>query len=56
MNTTESRMSGLYEVLEEKDCKYAIRLRENAKLRELAEMENQALYRTAKSNQADYAV
>jgi len=33
----------LYGVLEGKDCKYAIRLKENAKLRELAEMGNQAL-------------
>ncbi|XCP86586.1 transposase [Roseburia hominis] len=30
----------LYEVLEDKGCKYAIRLKENAKLRELAETEN----------------
>ncbi len=35
----------LYEVLEDKNCKYAIRLKENARLRELAEGENQALYR-----------
>lgn len=46
----------LYEVLEEKDCKYAIRLKENAKLLELAETENQALYRATKYNQVDYAV
>ena len=46
----------LYEVLEEKDCKYAIRLKENIKLRELAEEENQALYRATKFNQVDYAV
>ncbi len=46
----------LYETLEEKDCKYAIRLKENAKLRELAEMENQALYRATKSNHVNYAV
>ena len=46
----------LYEVLEEKNCKYAIRLKENAKLRELAEIENQALYRATKFNQVDYAV
>ena len=46
----------LYEALEEKDCKYAIRLKENAKLRELAEEENQALYRATKFNQVDYAV
>lgn len=47
---------GLYEVLEDKDCKYAIRLKENAKLRELAEEEDQALYRATKFNQVDYAV
>ncbi len=45
-----------YEVLEGRNCKYAIRLRENAKLRELAEAENQALYRATKLNQMDYAV
>lgn len=42
--------------LEKKDCKYAIRLKENAKLWELAEAKNQALYRAAKFNQVDYAV
>ena len=46
----------LYEVLEDKHCKYAIRLKENAKLCELAEDENQALYRATKFNQVDYAV
>ena len=46
----------LYEVLENKDCKYAIRLKENAKLRELAENEDQALYRATRFNQVDYAV
>jgi len=46
----------LYEVLKEKDFKYATRLKENAKLRELAETENQVLYRTTKFNQVDYAV
>ena len=46
----------LYEVLEDKNCKYAIRLKENAKLRELAEDENQALYHATKFNQIDYAV
>lgn len=46
----------LYEVLEDKNCRYAIRLKENAKLRELAEDENQALYRATKYNQVDYAV
>ena len=35
---------GLYEVLEDKNCKYAIRLKENAKLRELAE---EAKWRTS---------
>jgi len=47
---------GLYEVCEEKDCKYVIRLKENAVLRKLAETEDQALYRTTKYNQIDYAV
>ena len=46
----------LYEVLEDKDCKYAIRLKENAKLRKLAEEKNRALYRATKFNQVDYAV
>ena len=46
----------LYEVLEDKNCKYAIRLKENAKLRELAEEENRALYRATRFNQVDYAV
>jgi hypothetical protein len=46
----------LYEVLESQNCKYAIRLKENAKLRELAETENQAQYRATKFNQVDYAV
>lgn len=46
----------LYEVLEEKGCKYAIRLKENTRLYELAEDENQALYRATKFNQVDYAV
>ena len=41
----------LYEVLEDKNCKYAIRLKENAKLRELAEEENRALYRATRFNQ-----
>lgn len=46
----------LYEALEDKNCKYAIRLKENAKLRELAEDENQVLYRATKFNQVDYAI
>lgn len=40
----------LYEVLEDKNCKYAILLKENVKLRELAEEENQALYRSTRFN------
>ena len=39
-----------------KDCKYAIRLKENSKLRELAEDENQSLYHATRFNQVDYAV
>ena len=46
----------LYEALEEKDCKYAIRLKENKTLIKLAEEEDQALYRATKFNQVDYAV
>ncbi len=46
----------LYEVLERKNCKYAIRLKENAKLRELAADKDDALYRATKHNQLDYAV
>ena len=46
----------LYEVLKDKNCKYAIRLKENEKLRELAEDENLALYRATKLNQVDYGV
>lgn len=46
----------LYEVLEDKGCKYAIRLKENPKLRELAKDKDQALYNATKNNQIDYAV
>ena len=46
----------LYEVLEDTDCKYAIRLKETAKLRELVGEEDRALYRATKFNQVDYAV
>lgn len=46
----------LYETLEENDCKYAIRLKENPKLLELARDEDDALYRATKDNQLDYAV
>lgn len=45
----------LYEVLEDKNYRYAIRLKENTKLRELVEEEDQTLYRATKSNQVDYA-
>ena len=46
----------LYDVCEENDCRYAIRLKENTKLRELASDEDKALYRATKYNQLDYAV
>ena len=46
----------LHEVPEDKNCKYAIRLKENARLRELAEEENQALYRATRASQVDYVV
>ena len=46
----------LYEVLEEKGCKYTIRLKEISKLRELAQEQNQALYRATRFNQVDYSV
>ena len=46
----------LYEVLEEKDCKYAIRLKENPKLRELAADKDLDLYRATRYNQVDHAV
>ena len=41
---------------EENDCRYAIRLKENSKLRELASDADEALYRATKYNQLDYAV
>lgn len=37
--------SDLYEALEKRECNYVLRLKENAKLQELDEMENQALER-----------
>lgn len=46
----------LYEVLEEKGCTYAIRLKLNSSLIKLAEDEDEALYRATKFNQVDYAV
>ena len=45
----------LYEVLEDNNCSYAIRLKENAKLHELAADEDQALYRATRFNQIDHA-
>lgn len=46
----------LYEACEEHDCKYAIRLKENKKLRKLAASEDEALTRATKDNVVDYAV
>ena len=46
----------LYEVLENKDCKYAIRRKGNAILRKSAEEEKQTLYRAAKYNQVESAL
>lgn len=46
----------LYEAYEDNDCKYAIRLKGNSKLRKLASDADQALYRATRNNQIDYAV
>lgn len=46
----------LYEALEDKHCKYVIRLKNNKKLHELAGEKDKALYRATKHNQVDYAV
>ena len=45
----------LYKVCEEYDCKYAIRLKENPKLKELAKEKDDALYDVTRDNQVDYA-
>ena len=45
----------LYNVCEEFECKYVIRLKENAKLRELAKGEDDALYNVTRDNQINYA-
>ena len=45
----------LYEVCEEFGCKYAIRLKENTKLRELAKEKDQALYDATIYNMVDSA-
>lgn len=46
----------LYETCEDNDCKYAIRLKENTVLRELASEEDNALYEATRENMIDYAV
>ena len=45
----------LYEVCEEFDCKYAIRLKENSRLIELAKDQDEALYEATVYNQIDDA-
>ena len=47
---------GLYEVLEENDCSYAIRLKENKKLHELAQDKAYALFNATKNDMIKYAV
>ena len=46
----------LYEVCEENDCKYAIRLKQNSTLIRYAQDAEEALYRATRKNQIDYAV
>lgn len=46
----------LYETCEDNNCKYAIRLKENTRLRKLASDIDDALHRATKNNQIDYAV
>lgn len=46
----------LYDACEENDCKYAIRLKCNNTLVQLADDADIALYRATKENQVDYAV
>ena len=46
----------VYEICEKNSCKYAIRLKENAKLRELAADADDALTRATRYNAVDYAV
>ena len=46
----------LYEACEEHDCKYAIRYKENKKIREFAASEDEALTRATKDNVVAYAV
>ena len=46
----------LYEACEDNDCKYAIRLKQNATLLKYVSEEDDALYRATRENQVDYAV
>ncbi len=46
----------LYKACEENDCKYAIRLKQNATLIRYAQDADEALYRATRENQIDYAV
>ena len=46
----------LYKACEENDCKYAIRLKQNATLIRYAQDADEALYRATRKNQIDYAV
>ena len=46
----------LYKACEDNDCKYAIRLKQNATLLKFAEYEDEALYRATADNMIDYAV
>ena len=46
----------LYKACEDNDCKYAIRLKQNATLVKYASDEDEALYRATLENQVDYAV
>lgn len=46
----------LYDTLEEHDCSYAIRLKENVKLHELAKDVDDALHRATRFDQIKYAV
>ena len=46
----------LYEVCEENDCKYAIRLKQNPTLLRYVADADEALYRATRHNQVDYAV
>ena len=47
---------GLYEALEDNDCTYAIRLKENSTLRKMISYEDGLFYKSTSSNAVDYAV